>query len=289
MKVSVIVATYNKLPRLKLFLTSLNMQDYHKTEYEIVIIDDGSTDGTKEYLDNGRFSFPHKIIHIKNMGRAYARNEGIRVSEGEILLFCDDDMIVPASYISSHAEEQKRINGVVHGSIYSLSYLKFFYDPTNAIFWNHEKCSNTSLIKKCIHEDDIVRDFNQKFSGEKKKDLMERYIDYIWNNKKKELEWVLFTCGNVSVPRKLIDSVGGFDGIFGKCWGGEDIELGYRLWCNKVDFYLSSSAYNYHMCHVRQNVEENMRSSFQDFYDLHKDENILLVYRQLSQKHFIDL
>ncbi len=94
---SVIVPTYNRLHLLKRTIDSLNQQTFK--DFEIIIVDDGSTDGTAQYLTdlekNGR------IIPIfqSNKGPAVARNVGIRRASGKYIAFTDDDCIVPSDWL----------------------------------------------------------------------------------------------------------------------------------------------------------------------------------------------
>jgi len=92
-KVSVVIPTYNRVEDLKKCLDSLREQSLKKGEFEIIIVDDGSTDGTAEF---GRSLFEKNSEHIhycyqKNKGPASARNLGVRHAKGEIIAFLDDD------------------------------------------------------------------------------------------------------------------------------------------------------------------------------------------------------
>jgi len=89
-KVSVILPTYNSAEFLPDAITSVLSQTYK--QFELIVVDDGSTDNTvqviKEYLDDNRVSFIHRTA---NHGVAAARNLAIDVSEGEFLAFIDAD------------------------------------------------------------------------------------------------------------------------------------------------------------------------------------------------------
>lgn len=87
-KVSVIIPTYNKRDKIKFAINSALNQTYENIE--ILIIDDGSQDGTKEYVQkfhDERISYFYK----KNGGLSDARNYGIKKSTGDYLLFLDSD------------------------------------------------------------------------------------------------------------------------------------------------------------------------------------------------------
>lgn len=95
-KVSIMMPVYNGLPLIKASIESILRQTY--SNWECIIVDDGSTDGTSEYLDmlpqlDSRF-----IIHHfeKNMGRPYARQKTLELSTGEYVTMLDaDDLMSP--------------------------------------------------------------------------------------------------------------------------------------------------------------------------------------------------
>lgn len=90
MRFSIIIPAYNAEAHIANCVESVLMQDYH--DYEVVIIDDGSTDKTKLICQSLQESYPSiKLFSQRNAGASAARNEGIRQSKGEYLLFLDSD------------------------------------------------------------------------------------------------------------------------------------------------------------------------------------------------------
>ncbi|WMJ90223.1 glycosyltransferase family 2 protein [Anaerocolumna sp. MB42-C2] len=88
-KVSVILPTYNRIHTLKRSIISVLNQGF--TDYELLIIDDGSTDGTKEFIADIMDERIHYIKSPVNRGAANARNIGIRASKGKYIAFQDSD------------------------------------------------------------------------------------------------------------------------------------------------------------------------------------------------------
>ena len=87
MNISVIIPTYNRKETLKRAIQSVLIQSY--TPYEIIVIDDGSNDGTKEWLKD---NFPNvKYIYQKNSGVSSARNKGIKFARGDWIALLDSD------------------------------------------------------------------------------------------------------------------------------------------------------------------------------------------------------
>ena len=87
--ISIIIPTYNSASHLKEAIESVLNQTY--SDLEIMIIDDGSTDKTKQVVENQKDPRA-KYLHVSHAGfPAVPRNEGLRESEGDLLAFCDDD------------------------------------------------------------------------------------------------------------------------------------------------------------------------------------------------------
>jgi len=93
-KVSIVVCTYNGAGRIKHLLDSLKNQTCKNLE--IIIVDDGSTDGTSDIVNK----YPFKLVrHDINKGLADSRNTGIKNSKGEIIVFTDDDCVADKNWI----------------------------------------------------------------------------------------------------------------------------------------------------------------------------------------------
>ncbi len=91
MKVTIIIPVWNRKEDLKNVLESLKKQSYK--DFEIIVVDDNSTDGTIELVEN-EYKYVKLIKNKENMGPAYARNKGIINSNGKYIWFLDSDSIV---------------------------------------------------------------------------------------------------------------------------------------------------------------------------------------------------
>ena len=173
MTFSVIVPTYNRLSLLRRTLESLFRQEF--SDYEIIVVDDGSTDGTLEYLKG--LSEKKKIQYVlqKNSGPAIARNKGIALSSGSLVAFTDDDCIVPADWLKRYHEKfQQEDVGVVGGS------------------------SKTGNLENPFAEvNDIIVNF------------LKAEI-----NKRPDNEVPFLTTNNTAYRKKNLEKVGGFDNRF---------------------------------------------------------------------------
>ncbi len=114
MKASIVLATYNRLPKLKKCLKRLLNQDFNG--YELIITDDGSSDGTWKYLEVMSKKYKKlKVFRQKNQGPAVARNKSVRAAKGEYVFFTDDDVLMPSNWLSSFVkvlEENPRVAAV---------------------------------------------------------------------------------------------------------------------------------------------------------------------------------
>ena len=126
---SVIIPTYNRLPILQKCLQAMEVQDFTQP-YEIVLVDDGSTDGTVEFLQSHSDEFPHVRLYLQNHeGAAIARNTGIDLAAGDTIVFIDSDLVVTPVFLSSHAKALAgRDRAFTYGLVINTSN---FDDPTS--------------------------------------------------------------------------------------------------------------------------------------------------------------
>ena len=109
MKLSIIVPVYNVAPYLRKCVDSLLAQDI--TDYEIILVDDGSTDECPQICDHYVELYPHiHVIHQKNAGLSAARNSGIATAQGEYILFVDSDDYLQPNTLGILLEQVERDN-----------------------------------------------------------------------------------------------------------------------------------------------------------------------------------
>jgi glycosyltransferase involved in cell wall biosynthesis len=111
-QVSVIIPTYNRIASLKKTLAALELQTWSHDCFEVVVVDDGSTDSTPE-IARAQFSFPLRYIRQQNQGSAAARNRGAQESSGSLLIFIDDDILPEPGYIAGLVAEHQRYPRIV--------------------------------------------------------------------------------------------------------------------------------------------------------------------------------
>ncbi|HZG38045.1 MAG TPA: glycosyltransferase [Nodosilinea sp.] len=108
MFISVVTPTYNRQPILEKCLRALEQQIYDPTlitDYELVVVDDGSTDGTQAWLRQNAAEFPHvRLFERHHGGAGAARNYGVEVAQGDTIAFIDSDVILVPGALQAHAQ-----------------------------------------------------------------------------------------------------------------------------------------------------------------------------------------
>lgn len=98
MTVSIVIPVYNERHLISQLLEEVLQSDTSPFEKEIIIVDDGSTDGTGELLKNYVETYPVKtIIHPENLGKARAIKSALKIADGDIILIQDGDLEYPPS------------------------------------------------------------------------------------------------------------------------------------------------------------------------------------------------
>ncbi|MEB3155945.1 MAG: glycosyltransferase [Cyanobacteriota bacterium] len=103
---SVVIPTYNRLPILRKCLQALEEQEISAPVrgYEVVVVDDGSSDDTVSWLCAHAATLPHvRLIRQEHGGPAEGRNRGVREARGEVIVFIDSDLVVTPTFLASHA------------------------------------------------------------------------------------------------------------------------------------------------------------------------------------------
>ena len=107
MFISVVIPTYNRRLILEKCLLALEKQQISSLieGYEIVVVDDGSTDGTTSWIKESFNVLPHvRLIEQNHGGPAAARNRGVESASGDLIVFIDSDLVVTQTFLSKHAQ-----------------------------------------------------------------------------------------------------------------------------------------------------------------------------------------
>ncbi len=190
---SVVIPTFNRLDVLPEVLAALEAQE-GAPSFEVVVVDDGSTDGTARWLAGRRFRVPAVVLSQTNRGPAEARNRGVRRSRGGRVAFLGDDTVPDRGWLAAH---DRAVRARPDGDrIAVLGYTGW-----------HPRLRLTPFLR-------YVNEHGLQFG-------------YALIDEPENVPFNFFYTSNVSLPRKLLLAEP-FDLRFPyAAW--EDIELSYRL------------------------------------------------------------
>lgn len=129
--VSIIIPTYNRERFLSVCLDCLIAQDYPADKYEIVVVDDASTDGTEEMVRAKKATCRIRYERqAKTMGNGAAKNRGVYSAEGEVIIFIDSDAYAPPWYVREYMKtHEAHPNSIVDGPAISIHDDRLVSDP----------------------------------------------------------------------------------------------------------------------------------------------------------------
>lgn len=195
MFLSIVIPTFNRRESLLLTLDGLARQDYPASQFEVLVVSDGATDGTDDFVRGYAGHAPYALFLLaqSNAGPARARNRGIEAAQGEIVVFLDDDVEPCPGFLAAHARHhQSRENAVVIGPLSPDPAVSHREPPW--IGWEHAM-------------------------------LQKQYVGWA-TGFFTEVNPCNFYSGNASVRRAQLLAVGGYDEAFTR---QEDVELACRL------------------------------------------------------------
>ena len=101
-RVSIVIPTFNRRDQLMRSLAALEAQSILTSEFEVIVVDDGSTDGTADAVAARAFPFSLRVHRQPNLGPGEARNAGVALAHGELVLFLGDDIVAQARLLEGH-------------------------------------------------------------------------------------------------------------------------------------------------------------------------------------------
>ena len=205
--VTVVVPTYDRLPRLRRVLAGLAAQDLDRP-FEVVVVDDGSTDGTDAYLRSGAPPLPIVASTQENQGPGAARNRGVDLATGEIVVFIDDDVIPDPGLVRAHIRAHER-----HGDLTVV--IGPMRNPPDHQMSPWIRWEQTMLAKQ----------YDAMEAGQYDATARQFYT------------------GNASLRREHLLAAGGFDPELRRA---EDVELAYRLEAAGLTFVYEPHAVGLH-------------------------------------------
>lgn len=242
-KFSIIMISYQCKKFLQNALEALHHQKgYSREDYEVILVDDGSSDDSHAFVRFTNKNFYFKYIHLERCPESCisrARNYGFRNADGEFIVFMDADIIVRENFLSEldryfSADKELLVTGprlmlqdeVPYAEVCDKSvYNKYTFDP-----------QRPELFEL--------------------RDMAFQYFSY--NASAYRYPWlVIFGC-NMAMHRKWLEKFGGFDETF-KGWGVEDSEMCYRLHREGIKSVINSKLEVLHQYHGNHRVVDESK------------------------------
>ena len=189
-------------------IEALEQQAFPSDAYEVIVISDGSSDGTDAYLETLRCAMRLRWLTQSNRGPAAARNAGVQKAVGEFIVFIDDDVVPEPQLLEQHAlsHQEAGRDVVVLGPLLTPD----GFEMAPWVRWEQEM---------------LMKQYTALLRGD-------------WSATARQ-----FYTGNASLRRSHILAAGGFDEGFRRA---EDVELAYRLANNGLEFVFNIQAAGMH-------------------------------------------
>jgi GT2 family glycosyltransferase len=214
-ELTVVIPTHKRPDLLEILLRSLAKQTLDAEAYEVVVVDDGSRDSTSSVLSAAQSFLPNLTWKVLDRGRgpAAARNAGVAMAKGALILFVDDDIEATPDLLATHLHIQNEARDASLGVL-------------GRVDW-HPSLEITTFMKWLDS------------SG-----LQFAYDTWLRPGPVDPPVGAFYTA-NVSVPRRLLEDVGGFNERFPFA-AYEDMELAWRMWKRgfRMDYHPEAQAYH---------------------------------------------
>ncbi|KAF7771892.1 hypothetical protein PCIT_a1851 [Pseudoalteromonas citrea] len=260
--ISIVIPTYNRQELLQKTLLSLSRQRLCKSKFEVIVVDDGSTDSTESLVKSFNSTMDICYIYQEDKGFrvAKARNLGIQAARYHVTLFIDSGVLLAPDAVEQHLlayknDHAQALIGLCFGfdefaELDSENDIKLFDNPD--VFDYPE---SLQAYQDCRYE--YCRDLN-------------------FSLHQCDEPWLLYWTCHVSCLTEKLFFVGGFDEYFNS-WGGEDVELALRLKGIGVRFDLITAAKAIHYPHEKSEAEVKKTAKNNITY-IHKKHCTLATY-----------
>lgn len=229
MKASIILSSYNNLPALKLSVETLKIQT--EKDFELIIADDGSTDGTVEWLQQENIK--HFTRSNEGYRLAYIWNRGADLASGERYIFGNSDVIWGPDFVAEHLKYE---NKLIAGLCLSI--------PIDDV---------AKVTFEKIHND--FNSIDSLKNGDRRQDFIDKVKrPYLIHEKPIPPRYMYG--GNWSCPANVFNEIEGLDEGF-KGWGGEDFDFARRAKNAGNEIIINTNCKGYHLDHEKINRDKS--------------------------------
>lgn len=270
---TIVIPTYNRELLLRYTLQTILNQETMGYTFEVIVVDDGSTDQTSKVVDEFKNQIPNLRYYYQEhdgFGAARARNVGIANARGEIIIFIDSGILLSKRFVYQHCLSHGAKNAcAVIGNVYAFTAL-----------------TDDTYLLNLLDLDNIDKSIASLKKEEKYIDVRcASYRNFDFRIENAPAPYFYFWTSNVSVRKQDLLEVGGFDENF-RTWGMEDVDLGFKLYKNNICFTLNLDAEAIHYPHDSKNDSESKKDTDKEnlryFHNKHKciESEMLLCGRE---------
>lgn len=274
MRYSFVICTYQNKELLKNSLQALNNQEgFGCKDYEVIVVDDGSTGDTYSYINGINKNYTLRYIYLERNAfscLSRARNKGLQMARGEYIIFIDADIIVKPNYLYELERfyKIKKDVAVIGTRLMIRESINFDEVLNESVFQKH--CLNSNKQENLDFRHMIFNDLSYNCAAIK--------YPFIY----------ALTC-NLAVPKCYLDLIGGFNEelIY---WGMDDIEMAYRLHKLNVKFVINGNIEVLHQQHgnhglfVEEDKIQGLNKNVEVFLRNHPD-----AFPTLSREQVFEL
>lgn len=275
---SVVIPVLNGRSSIELVLRCLQAQTFSRDRFECLIVDDGSTDGTVNFLKSYKSDLNLRcFFHKTNKGRSEARNTACSQAQGEILAFLDADMLPEPDWLENYYKAFERSGAdVVSGGRYHVDL------GTQPLIGPEKLAAVAGTDTEALFQTNVAEQFQRIAAAAG----ISAYPSLAMQKFEEQLPAVCaaypdslicaytFISGNVAVKTDAFNKTGGFECSIRR---GEDTEMGVRLWELGAKFAFAEDAKAYHMFFLEPGGRHNTLAERLAFFYRHPYSLVIMI------------